>query len=277
MITRNFLLLIIAIAGCTVLKKNATKGNPPGTLKINDTLFIDQTEVGNIHWREYLYYLSDVKKDELEYEKRLPDTSAWQLETDTVHDPLSEYYFRHPSFNNYPVVGVSYEQVIEFCKWRTYIVNLGMYIHENKLTNFKEHLKDPFPIKIYYRLPTKEEWEMIAGGKLSPQQYPFGYDTIYKEWRDRYQKIFNCIYSDKSVKDSIQKEEYYTVELKSYYPNSFGCYNMIGNVAEMVSEKGVAKGGSYTHLLDSCRISTDQHYNKPERWLGFRCVAVKIN
>lgn len=47
-------------------------------------------------------------------------------------------------------------------------------------------------------------------------------------------------------------------------------------MAEMVSEKGVAKGGSFTHPLDSCKISIDQYYFQPEVWLGFRCVAVKL-
>lgn len=44
--------LFIVISGCAVLRKNPTKGNPPGTVQINDPLYIDQTEVPNVAWRE---------------------------------------------------------------------------------------------------------------------------------------------------------------------------------------------------------------------------------
>jgi formylglycine-generating enzyme required for sulfatase activity len=257
------------------LKKNPTKGNPPGTLKINDTLFIDQTEVANIHWREYLYYISDVKKDELQYEKAFPDTLVWN--SDTSVSPLSEYYFRHPSFNNYPVVGISYEQAAEFCNWRTYAANQGIYL--DKIKDPMTHLKDSFPINFYYRLPTKEEWEMVASGKLTVSEFPYGYKNVYVIWKNKKSKMFNCIFPDDQphFPDSYFPDiKYYTSYVKAFLPNSYGTFNMIGNVAEMVSENGIAKGGSFIHTLDSCKISLSQHYDKPERWLGFRCVAVKI-
>jgi formylglycine-generating enzyme required for sulfatase activity len=284
MVARVFLSLIIIISGCTVLKKNPTKGNPPGTVQINDTLYIDRTEVANVHWREYLYYLADVEKDENFYLSALPDTSVWndiKWKPDTAggiaiwNNPFVEYYFRHPMYNNYPVVGISYEQAIEFCKWRTFVVNLGDYMRENNIKDHKAHLKDTFPIRLYYRLPTNEEWEKIAYGDSFSKQYPYGYDSVYRRWRGKYHKIFNCLYPGEAVADSTN-DRLYTTDVKAFYPNSSNCYNMVGNLAEMVSEKGIAKGGSFIHMLDSCRISTDQHYNKPEMWLGFRCVAVKI-
>ena len=51
---------------------------------------------------------------------------------------------------------------------------------------------------------------------------------------------------------------------------------MVGNVAEMISEKGIAKGGSFVVKLDSCKITIDKFYDTTQMWLGFRCVAVKI-
>jgi formylglycine-generating enzyme required for sulfatase activity len=261
------------ISGCSVFKKNPSKGNPPGTLKINDTLYIDQTEVANVHWREFLYYVN--RFDSANVYKVLPDTLVWR-DSITYSEPLVEYYFRHPSFNNYPAVGISYEQAIKFCKWRTFVVNLGMYMDENKLKNFEDYLNDSFPIKLYYRLPTKQEWEMVASGKLPVQEFPYGYKDVYTKWKDKKVRMFNCLFpGDRPSIDSINDARF-TQDIKAHYPNSYGTYNMIGNLAEMVSEKGIAKGGSFAHPLDSCKIFLDQHYERPESWLGFRCVAVKL-
>jgi len=44
-------------------------------------------------------------------------------------------------------------------------------------------------------------------------------------------------------------------------------------MSEMVSTKGIAKGGNFLLPLDSCKINMEQHYTKPEAWLGFRCVC----
>jgi len=268
-------MFLIIISGCTVLKKNPTKGNPPGTVQINDTLYIDQTEVTNISWREYLYYLSDSRKEESKYQSALPDTLVWN--SDTSASPLSEYYHRHPSFNNYPVVGISYEQAIEFCKWRTYAANQGIYLE--KMKNPMTHLKDSFPIKFYYRLPTQEEWEMVALGNLPATEFPYGYKDVYTNWRGKKSKMFNCIFPDDHPHPSDPHSpdiKTYTANENAFLPNFYNTYNMIGNVAEMISEKGVAKGGSFIHPLDSCKISVVQYYSKPEMWLGFRCVAVKV-
>jgi formylglycine-generating enzyme required for sulfatase activity len=274
---RILFLLFILISGCAVLKKNPTKGNPPGTVQINDTLYVDQTEVANVHWREYWYYLN--RFDSANACKALPDTTVWiNWEPDStgvinLNNALSDYYFRHPSFNNYPAVGISYEQAVEFCKWRTLRANEGDYFRENNIKDYLNHLHDSFPIRYYYRLPTKEEWEMIAAGKFSIKN-AFGERESFSKWRNKQFRSFNCIYPNDTIK--LHDEILYTADVKSYFKNSFGCYNMIGNVSEMVSEKGIAKGGSFYHQLDSCKIMNDQHYSDPQMWLGLRCVAVKI-
>lgn len=271
MVIRICLLFIAILSGCTVFKKNPTKGNPPGTLKINDTLYIDQFEVNNVGWREYWYYLN--RSDSANAYKALPDTLVWR---DSIfsNEPMVEYYFRHPMFNSYPAVGISFEQAIEFCSWRTYVANQVVYFRENKIENRREHLNDTFPIKFYYRLPTKEEWEMVASTSIDSS------NKVFKKYHKRISSFFNT----KEVFDSLEKTDYDpiyglslpTASVNSFFANKFGAYNMVGNLAEMVSEKGIAKGGSFIHPLDSCKISLDQHYDKPEVWLGFRCVAVKL-
>jgi len=49
---------------------------------------------------------------------------------------------------------------------------------------------------------------------------------------------------------------------------------MIGNVSEMVLEKGISKGGSWRNILEECRVGKDILYTKSEAWLGFRCVCI---
>lgn len=263
--------LLITISGCAVFKKNSTKGNPPGTVKVNDTLFVDQTEVANVHWREYWYYL--VRFDSANAYKALPDTLVWK-DSLIYNDPLVEYYFRHPGFSYHPVVGITYKQAIEFCKWRTYVANQGIYFRENKINDYLNHLSDTFPIRFYYRLPTKAEWETIASTGVDSN------NKIFKKYKT--EETYN--YNVKETNESLRKKYdhhyladlIYTANIKSYFINKYGAYNMIGNVAEMVSEKGIAKGGSFIHSLDSCRASASQLYSDPQYWLGFRCIAVKI-
>lgn len=264
-----FLFALIVLV-CSFQKKKRDP-LPPGTVRINDTLFVDKTEMTNIGWREYLHYLLDEKKDTNAYFQALPDTTVWR--DDFPSDPLAEYYFRHPAFNSYPLAGVAYEQAVAYCEWRTYIANQGLYFREKKIKNFREHLNDTFPIRFWYRLPSSAEWEKIAAGKYDPARSPYGYPDIYFKWRGKTHMAFNCKYAAPTT-ETDRSGTFYTSETKSYYPNSSGAYCMIGNLAEMVAEKGIAKGGSFLHLVDSSRIDANQHYDKPERWLGFRCVAV---
>lgn len=277
---QRFLPLLIFCFSCVSQKKINSAFVPPGTVQVNDTLFVDATETANIHWREYLFYLQDVNKDTAGFYKALPDTLVWnnlEWKPDTVfkkivllNNPYQEIYFRHPAFNNYPVVGISYEQVVDFCKWRTFAANQVIYFNENNIANPRLHLKDKFPIRFIYRLPTKEEWESIASSPI---------DSTSKVFR-KYSKKSSFYYNAKEYAESKPKKNDifnpYTADTKSFYISRLGTYHMIGNIAEMISEKGIAKGGSFNHPLDSCKIIIDQHYVQLENWLGFRSVAVLV-
>ena len=63
-------------------------------------------------------------------ESALPDTLVWRSEL-SYNEPLVEYYFRHPGFNNYPVVGVSWRQAYDYCLWRSDRVNEGILMNKN--------------------------------------------------------------------------------------------------------------------------------------------------
>lgn len=98
--------------------------NIPRRVTLN-SFFIDKTEVANVHYKEYLYWLENVFGQagmDSVVDQAKPDTLVWRSEL-AFNEPYVEYYFRHPSYNYYPVVGVSWKQATEYCIWRTDRVN----------------------------------------------------------------------------------------------------------------------------------------------------------
>jgi gliding motility-associated lipoprotein GldJ len=85
------------------------------------SFYIDQKEVSNKNYKDYLHWLEKVymptNQDSIVNQAR-PDTLVWRSEL-AYNEPMVEAYFRHPSFNDYPVVGISWDQANEYCKWRT--------------------------------------------------------------------------------------------------------------------------------------------------------------
>ena len=85
------------------------------------SFYLDQKEVSNKNYKAYLHWLEKVyiptNQDSIVNEAR-PDTLVWRSEL-AYNEPMVEAYFRHPSFNDYPVVGISWDQANEYCKWRT--------------------------------------------------------------------------------------------------------------------------------------------------------------
>jgi formylglycine-generating enzyme required for sulfatase activity len=85
------------------------------------SFYMDEAEVANIHWLEYLHYIRKDSSEEI-YQKALPDTTVWARDL-SFNDPYVDYYLRYPGFRFFPVVGVSWLQANDFCTWRTAKVN----------------------------------------------------------------------------------------------------------------------------------------------------------
>ncbi len=85
--------------------------------------YMDETEVSNHNYREYLYWIGRVFVDMPEvFRNALPDTNVWRSKL-AYNEPFVEYYFRHPAYQDYPVVGVNWLQATDYAAWRTDRVN----------------------------------------------------------------------------------------------------------------------------------------------------------
>jgi gliding motility-associated lipoprotein GldJ len=102
--------------------------NQPKRVTVS-SFYMDECEVTNQDYREYIYWLDRMYGDEYPevYQKALPDTLAWRSKL-SYNEPMVEYYFRHASWADYPVVGVSWLQANEYCSWRTDRVNEKLLI-----------------------------------------------------------------------------------------------------------------------------------------------------
>ena len=202
-----------------------------------------------------------------------PDTTCWVNDfRNSDNETYLRSYFSNPAFNDYPVVGVSWEQANAFCAWRTDYLLKGLGGEARYVQR--------------YRLPTEAEWEFAARGK-DHNEFPWN-NQDFKPDRGNYTKDGNLITSKVGI----------------YSANSNGLFDMAGNVAEWTStvytEAGVdamndlnpqleykaaledpyrlkkksVRGGSWKDPESYIRAAwrTWEYQNQPRSYIGFRCV-----
>ncbi|MEQ8325383.1 MAG: SUMF1/EgtB/PvdO family nonheme iron enzyme [Vicingaceae bacterium] len=219
-----------------------------------------------------------------------PDTLAWVHDFSySFNEPMTNMYFWHPAYDDYPLVGVSWKQARAFCIWRTQLLN-------NYLRGRGTAIVQDF------RLPTESEWEYAARGGLDLSKYPWGGPYIrnsrgcflgnFKPMRGNY----------------VDDGGFHTVKINSYNPNDFGLFCMAGNVAEWTSnsydesaynfshdlnpdyqyqakesdppslKRKVIRGGSWKdvghYLQNSTR--TYEYQDTAKCYIGFRCVMTYL-
>ena len=145
--------------------------NAPVRVQVR-SFYLDETEVTNLMYNEYLDWLERVYKDKVGsyadvYTAALPDTMVWRSPLGFNEDMVNNY-LRHPSFQDYPVVGVTWQQATNYAKWRTDRVNEsrlennGYFIKEYSSNNDDIPANEKFNTQTYLRAPSQ-----AFGGKIS--------------------------------------------------------------------------------------------------------------
>jgi len=200
------ILAFIAAQMITTLPHSVTAPpdfRPPGTKEIVDNFFMDEIEVTNSYWREYLLYLKTEYGEQSDlYLQALPDTEVW-LKEGYFNQPYVDTYLNHPAYEDYPVVGISYEQAVKFCEWRTKAVK--KMLTENDFY---------CPQNFLFRLPTQTEWELVAKAGYDNQQ-----SRLVKKQRKKYgddTRLCNMNYGQ--LVNGL-------APTRTYLPNKYGIYN----------------------------------------------------
>lgn len=248
--TKAFFLLLTPIALLSFISPNSSNTyTPPGTVEIDAHIFMDETEITNISWQEYMYWTERIHgKTSEKYIATIPDSNVW-------NNAYKSHYLNHPAYRYYPVVGISWQQAKNFCKWRSDRVMEQVLLHKAQKPN------KTYPTKITYRLPSPKEWEQIAKASYSEKTQK----RITKKHKN------HALANFKSENDSTKI--HFTSPVYEYWPNKYGIYNMLGNVAEMTTVKGVAKGGSWSQCKNEVTVEQDFPYQSTQNWVGFRCIC----
>lgn len=138
------------------------------------SFYIDETAVSNRDYLEYLHWIkTNYPEDGRRYYEALPDTTVWDR-TSTANSQYSKIYLRHPAFQDYPVVGVSWNQANDYCVWRTDRVNENILREKGIIADWKTYRSNsgdqvkPFTTEDY--LMGNYRGEGIDGEKM-PQNY----------------------------------------------------------------------------------------------------------
>jgi len=234
-----------------------------------DTLLAWKYEVSNILYSKFIQETT---------EGNSPLDDQW-LGTISYARRYKNDYSTHSDYADHPVVNVSKANAIAFCNWL-------------------EDRYNSFPKRKYTRLaislPTEEEWEVIASGNNRDNYFPWGgpyamnskgewlcnYNTVQERWvldlNEENAFLLKGITMEQIQAAAGQDGALITAPVDAFIENSFGIKNSCGNVAEMVADQDLAKGGSWGSMIYEIGIKKSVVFTKPSPYVGFRFVAVVL-
>ena len=258
------------------IKKSLAKSMsfvPSGNVYVNDTLksvqsfYISKTEVSNAEYKLFFHDLQlagDLEKLAIAQ----IDSLKWNL-GGSMNMSYVDYYFSHPAYKDYPVVNVSYEAALLYCDWLT-----SKFNKQFGTTKFK------------FRLPTKEEFVRAGRGDNRTVGYAWGTNKLRNS---NGQMMCNHLQlGAESIHRNPSTDKYevipvfddlafggfdVTAPVKSYWPNQFDVYNLNGNVAEMLSTKGIALGGAWRNTGYDVRLESETLFTEVAPTIGFRVIT----
>ena len=156
--------------------------NTPSTQHVQ-SFYMDETEVTNVMYKEYLDYLKAVYPPENPkyaniYKGALPDTLVWRNRLG-FNETMTNNYLRHPAYSEYPVVGVNWIQAVQFAEWRTDRVNEAMlekegYLAQNaKYQAMSGEVEGTFSTEAYLNRP-----ESVYNGQIDSLQGKMKKDSV---------------------------------------------------------------------------------------------------
>ena len=219
-----------------------------------------------------------------------PDTLSWIHDfAYSYNDPMAKNYFWHPTYDNYPVVGVNWKQAKAFSYWRTELMNA--------------HLASKGQVAVNeFRLPTEVEWEWAARGGWEMNPYPWGGPYLTND-----QGCFLANFKPQRG-NYVADGGMQTVVVAHYPANDWGLYDMAGNVSEWTlsaydessynfswdlnpdyeynakendppqMKKKVIRGGSWKDIGYFLQVSTRQYeyQDTAKSYIGFRCMQTYL-
>lgn len=283
--------ICIIILTSFVYKKDHSfeEETPPRMVKISSNFYGDYTEITNFFWLEYYYWTQRVFGDSSkEHLASIPDNNVWLNEYSCLLN-FTDYYLAHPSYRDFPVVGISQKQAADFCQWRSDRVFELLLIREGIIThNANQNADNYFSIENYYngnynntppnlkydtypnyKLPTKSEWTELRDyffqsniGKIKKCKKKYcNLNLATVNIPDAY-NIIPCL------NDSLINTP--TKPVNCYKNKNVGFY-VYGNVSEWLKEDNQYIGGNWR---DSSKTNFDTALESkiPTDFIGFRAV-----